>query len=105
MTILGTEVNRIKPIGSNVLVKVIKEEVESISTTGIIMSPQKTVFFRAKVVELGSDSQWSFALRSGDYVELTGTPVPCIYDEDGKCTLMMVPDDAVIGVYKPKIRA
>ena len=102
MNILGTEVNRITPVGANVLVKVIKEEVESISTTGIIMSPQKTVFFRAKVIELGANSRWAGTIMPCDYVELTGTPIPCIYDEDGKCTLMMVPDEAIIGVYKPK---
>lgn len=100
MTILGKEVPRVQPVGANVLIRVIKEEIESISTTGIIMSPQKTVYFRSEVVAISAESRMIGILDIGDFVELTGQPIPCINDVDGKLSLMMVPDDAIIGVYK-----
>ena len=102
MTILGKEVGRVMPVGANVLIRVIKEEIESMSATGIIISPQKTVYFRSEVVAISAESRMIGILDIGDFVELTGQPLPCINDENGKCTLMMVPDDAIIGVYKTR---
>lgn len=100
MKILGNDFEALEPLAENVLLEVAKEELELLGSNGLILSPQKTVFIRSKVLRVGPSVQRD--ISPGDYVELNGTAVPSIFDENYKCRLMMAPEEAIIAVYRQK---
>ena len=97
MKIFDKDYKPIKPVGDNVLLTVSKEEHESVTKSGLITSPSKTVFIRNRVEAFGPDV--TIYIGIGDYVELTGPCAPTFFDEEGKCSLAVVPQSAIIAVY------
>lgn len=100
MKIFDEDFAPIEPLADNVLLSISKEEIELLGANGLILSPQKTVFFRAKVEAVGPEVKRN--ITPGDYVELSGNAIPTIFDESMKCRLALAPEEAVIAVYRQK---